>query len=132
MNNIFLKLMFNILKIYLIFPNNLPDLPKRLKIEKIEKLAANVHDKNEYVIHIRNLKQTLNHGLVLKKVRKVIKFNQEACLKSYIDLNTDLRKAAKNYLEKGFFKLMNNSAFGKAMGNVRKDRDTNLVATEAK
>ena len=58
--------------------NDLPFLPERMKIEKIEKLVANLHDKIEYVIHIRNLKQALNHGLVLKKVHKVNKFNQNA------------------------------------------------------
>ena len=47
--------------------NDLPLLPERIKIEKVEKLVANLHDKTEYVIHVRNLKQTLNHGLVLKK-----------------------------------------------------------------
>ena len=58
--------------------NDLPFLPERMKIEKVEKLVANLHDKTEYVIHIRNLKQALNHGLVLKKVHRVIKFNQNA------------------------------------------------------
>ena len=72
--------------------NDLPFLPERMKIEKVEKLVANLHDKTEYVIHIRNLKQALNHGLVLKKVHRVIKFNQNAWLKPYIDMNTDLRK----------------------------------------
>ena len=71
-----------------------------MKIEKVEKLAATVHNKIEYLIHIRNLKQTLNHGLVLKKSHKVIKFNQNAWLKSYIDVNTDLRKKSKNDFEK--------------------------------
>ena len=71
-----------------------------MKIEKVEKLAANVHNKIEYLIHIRNLKQALNHGLVLKKSHKVIKFNQNAWLKSYIDVNTDLRKKSKNDFEK--------------------------------
>ena len=71
--------------------NDLPFLPERMKIEKVEKLVANLHDKTEYVIHIRNLKQALNHGLVLKKVHRVIKFNQNAWLKPYIDMNTDLR-----------------------------------------
>ena len=71
-----------------------------MKIEKVEKLAANVHNKIEYLIHIRNLKQALNHGLVLKKSHKVIKFNQNAWLKSYIDMNTDLRKKSKNDFEK--------------------------------
>ena len=55
--------------------NDLPFLPERMKIEKVEKLVANLHDKTEYVIHIRNLKQALNHGLVLKKVHRVIKLN---------------------------------------------------------
>ena len=71
-----------------------------MKIEKVEKLAATVHIKIEYLIHIRNLKQALNHGLVLKKSHKVIKFNQNSWLKSYIDMNTDLRKKSKNDFEK--------------------------------
>ena len=82
--------------------NDLPLLPERMKIEKVKKLVANLHDKTEYVIHIRNLKQSLNHGLVLKKVHKVITFNQNAWLKQYIDINTDLRKKAKSYFEKDF------------------------------
>ena len=72
--------------------NDLPFLPERMKIGKVEKLAGNLHDKTEYVIHLRNLKQALNHGLVLKKVHKVIKSNQNAWLKPHIDMNTDLRK----------------------------------------
>ena len=69
--------------------NDLPFFTERMKIEKVEKLVATLHDKTEYIIHIRNLKQALNHGLVLKKVHKVIKFNQNAWLKPYIDKNTD-------------------------------------------
>ena len=60
--------------------NDLPFLPERMKIEKFEKLVTNLHDKHEYVIHIRNSKQALNQGLVLKKVHRVIKFNQKAWL----------------------------------------------------
>ena len=63
-----------------------------MKIEIVEKLVFNLHDKTEYVIHIRNLKQALNHGLVLNKIHRVIKFNQNAWLKPYIDMNTNLRK----------------------------------------
>ena len=63
-----------------------------MKIEKVENFLANLHDKNEYFIHIRNLKQALNHRLVLKKVNRVIEFNQNAWLKPYIDMITDLRK----------------------------------------
>ena len=65
----------------------------------MQQLVCNLHDKNNYV-HIRSLKQTLDHGLILKKVHRVIKFNQEAWLKEYIDVNTELRKQAKNDFEK--------------------------------
>ena len=101
-----------------------------MKIEKVEKLVANLHNKTEYFIHIRNLKQTLYHGLVLKKVHRVIKFNQNAWLKPYIDMNADLRKKAKNDFEKYFFKLMNNAVFGKTLVNLRKHRAINLVTKE--
>ena len=82
-------------------------LPERMKIEKVEKLVTNLHDKTEYVIHIRNLKQALNHGLILKKVHRLIKFNQKAWVKPYIGVNTKPREKAKNNFEKEFFKLMN-------------------------
>ena len=81
------------------FHNDLPFLPDRMKIGKVEKLVANLHDKIEYVIHIRNLKQELNHRSVLKKIHRVIKFNQNAWPKPYIDMNTDLRKNGKNGLK---------------------------------
>ena len=67
-------------------------LSERMKIEKVEKLVANLHDKIEYVIHIRNLKQALNHGLVLTKVHRVIKCNQNGWLKLYVGINADLKK----------------------------------------
>ena len=64
---------------------------------------ANLHDKTEYFTHTRNLKQAINHELVLKKVHKVIGFNQNAWLKPYTDMNTNLKKKAKNDFEKDFF-----------------------------
>ena len=73
-------------------------------------------------MHIKVLKQALNHGLVFKKVHRIIQFNQKDLLKPYIDMNTELRKKAKNDFEKDFFKLMDNSVFGKTMENVRKHR----------
>ena len=83
--------------------NDLPFLPERIKIENFEKLVVNLHDKTEYVIHTKELKQPFNHGLVLKNIHRVIKFNQDAWLKQYIDMNTDLRKKAKNNFEKDSF-----------------------------
>ena len=106
------------------------DLSFLLEIIKIEKIVANLHDKTEYVIHTKNLKQALIHRLVLKKVYKVIKLTQNSLLKPYIDMNTDGRKKAKNDFEKDFFKLMNCAVFGKTMGNVSKYRKIKLVTTK--
>ena len=118
-------------------PKNLHDLhsdlqflPARMKIDKCSKLVCNLYDKKSYVVHIRSLKQALNHRLILKKVHRVIKVDQEAWLKPHIDMNTELREKAKNDFEKDFFKLMNNSVFGKTMENIRKHRDIKLVTTD--
>ena len=112
--------------------SDLPFLPKRMKIDKCKKLVRNLRNKKKYVVHIRSLKQALNHRLKLKKVHRIIEFNQEAWLKPCIDMNTELRKIAKNDFEKDFFKLMNNAVFGKTMENVRKHRDIKLVTTNKK
>ena len=66
-----------------------------MKTEKVKKLVANLQDKTKYFIHAGNLKQALNHGLVLKKLHRAVKFNQDAWLKPYIDMNTDLTKKLK-------------------------------------
>ena len=112
--------------------SDLPFLPKRMKIDKCKKLVSNLRNKKKYVVHVRSLKQALNHGLKLKKVHRIIEFNQEAWLKPYIDMNTELRKIAKSDFEKDFFKLMNNAVFGKTMENIRKNRDIKLVTTDKK
>ena len=90
---------------------------ERKKLEQVKKLVCNIEDV-KYVIHIRALKQALNQGLVLKRVHRAIQLNQKGWLKPYIDMNTKLRKEAKNEFEKHFFKLMNNSVLEKTMENV--------------
>ena len=110
--------------------SDLAFLPEKMKINKRIKLVCTTQNKENYVGHIRALKQALNHGLKLTKLHRIIQFDQEAWLKLYIDMNTDLRKDAKNDFEKDFFKLMNNSVFGKTMENVRNHRDIKLVTTD--
>ena len=82
--------------------SDLPFLPKRMEIDKCKKLVCNLRNNKNYVVYIRLLKQTLNYELKLKKVHGVIEFNQEAWLKQYIDMNTELRKLTKNDFEKDF------------------------------
>ena len=100
---------------------------EKMKINGVEKLVPNLNDKKNYVIHIEVLNQALKHGLILKKVHRVIEFDQSAWLKPYIDMDTELRAKASNDFEKVFFKLMNNTVFGKAMENIRRHRDIKLV-----
>ena len=112
--------------------SDLPFLLERMVINNTKKLVCNLNDKKNYIVHINVLKQTLDHGLKLKKVHRVIEFEQEAWLKEYIDVNTELRKKANNDFEKDFFKLMNNAVFGKTMENVRKHSDIKLVKYDKK
>ena len=112
--------------------SDLPFLSERMKIDKCNKVVCNLLIKKKHVTHINSLKQALNHGLKLKKIHRIIEFNQEAWLKPYIDMNTELRKAAKNDFEKDLFKLMNNSVFGKTIENIRKHKDIKLVMPDKK
>ena len=112
--------------------SDLPFLSERMKSDKCNKLVCNLLNEKKYVTHINSLKQALNHGLKLKKIHRIIEFNQEAWFKPYIGMNTELRKAAKNDFEKDLFKLMNNSVFGKTMENIRKHKDIKLVTTDKK
>ena len=126
-----------ILEVDLEYPEKLHDLhneypvaPERLTVGKVEKLIPNLNGKTKYVIHHENLKQYLGLGLKLTKIHRGIRFREEPWLKSYIQLNTDLRTKGTTEFEKDFFKLMNNSVFGKTMENVRNRVDIRLVTSE--
>ena len=101
-----------------------------MEINGVGKLVPNLRDKKNYVIHIQALNKVLQHRLRLDRAYRVIEFDQSPWLKTYIDFNTQLRTAATNDFEKDFFKLMNNSVFGKTMENIRKHRNMKLVTIE--
>ena len=103
--------------------NDYPLAPEKIKVAKIDKLICSFLPKTHYVLHYKNLKQYLKEGMILKKV----KFYQSPWMEPYIRKNTNLRKDAKNAFEKDFFKLMNNSVFGKTIENIRKRQNVILV-----
>ena len=127
-----------ILVVDLEYPENLHDLhndypfcPERVECKNgVEKLIPNLRNKTKYVIHYKNLIQCLKAGLKLKKIHEGIKFIESEWMKPYIEMNTNLRTQAKNNFEKDFFKLMNNSLFGKSMENIRNRVNVKLVNTE--
>ena len=129
-----------ILEVDLEYPEKLHDLhndyplcPERVKCDNgVEKLIPNLRNKTKYVIHYKNLMQCLKLGMKLKKIHRGIKFMESAWLKPYIDKNTNLRTQAKNNFEKDFYKLMNNSVFGKTMENIRNRVNVKLVNTKEK
>ena len=148
-----------ILEVDLAYPKKLHDLhndyplsPEKVKVTKnmlsdycqkiaskynistglVHKLIPTLSNKEKYVLHYRNLQLYTDLGLKLTKVHRVLEFNQSPWLKEYIDFNTEKRTNAKKAFEKDFFKLMNNSVFGKTMENIRKRVDVRLVTDENK
>ena len=148
-----------ILEVDLEYPDELHDLhndyplaPEKVKVERdmlsaycvkiadkfnmssglVEKLIPTLGDKEKYVLHYRNLQLYLDLGMKLKKVHRVLEFDQSPWLREYIDFNTMKRANARNSFEKDFFKLMNNSVFGKTMENLRKRVDVRLVTDKKK
>ena len=123
-----------ILEVDLEYPRSLHDLhsdyplaPEQIEVNKVDKLIPNLWNKKKYVLHCENLKQYLSLGLKLTNIHRGIRFEESQWLKKYITLNTDLKTTATNEFEKDFFKLMNNSVFGKTMENIRNRIDIKLV-----
>ena len=95
--------------------NDYPLAPERMVVNGVEKLIGSFKPRKNYVVHYRNLKQYLEMGMRLNAVHRGISFYENPWMKPYITKNTELRKTAANRLEKDFFKLMNNSVFGKTI-----------------
>ena len=110
--------------------NEYPLAPERLLVDKVEKLVPNLNDKTKYVLHHENLKLYLRLGIKLTKIHRGITFVETDFMKPYIDLNTDMRSKGTTDFEKDFYKLMNNSVFGKTMENVRNRVNVKLVTNE--
>ena len=107
--------------------NDYPLAPELMKVNGVEKLICHFKPRKNYVIHYQTLKQCLELGLKLTAVHRGITFYQSPWMEPYIRKNTDLRKCATNSFEKDFFKLMNNSVFGKTIENIRKRQNIHLV-----
>lgn len=125
-----------VLEVDMEYPKNLHDLHRDYPFcaenrivpgtKRERKLLLTLFDKTKYVIHYRMLQFTLQNGLILKNVHRVVQFNQSPWLKPYIELNTDLRSKATNEFEKNLYKLMCNAIYGKTMENLRSRVDIRL------
>ena len=112
--------------------NDYPLAPEKMIVNGVEKLICHFKPRKNYVVHYRNLRQYLEMGMRITAVHRGISFNQSSWMEPYIRKNTELRKTAANSFEKDFFKLMNNSVFGKTIENIRKRQNIILVDDRAK
>ena len=110
--------------------NDYPLAPEHLEVGGVTKLIPNFHNKKNYVVHYEALRLYERLGMVVTKVHRGVVFHDSPWLKPYIDKNTQLRMRSKTKFEKDFFKLMNNSMFGKTIEDIRKRTDIKLVTTE--
>ena len=107
--------------------NDYPLAPEKLKVNGVEKLISHFKPRKNYVVHYRNLRQYLELGMKITAVHRGISFYQSPWMEPYIRKNTELRKTAANSFEKDFFKLMNNSVFGKTIENIRKRQNIKTI-----
>ena len=112
--------------------NDYPLAPEKLIVNGVEKLICHFKPRKNYVVHYRNLRQYLEMGMRITAVHRGISFYQRPWMEPYIRKNTELRKTAANSFEKDFFKLMNNSVFGKTIENIRKRQNIELVDNRKK
>ena len=112
--------------------NDYPLAPEKMIVNGVEKLICHFKPRKNYVVHYRNLRQYLELGMRITAVHRGISFNQSSWMEPYIRKNTELRKTAANSFEKDFFKLMNNSVFGKTIENIRKRQNIELVDNRKK
>ena len=94
---------------------------------EVEKLVPNLHNKDRYVLHYRNLQLYMSLGMRLTNDHRALWFDQSPWMEPYIRMNTELRKRATSDFEKDLYKLMNNSVFGKTMENLRKRVNVKLM-----
>ncbi|CAH3195844.1 unnamed protein product [Porites evermanni] len=107
--------------------NDYPLAPEKMNVNGVEKLICHFKPRKNYVVHYRNLRQYLEMGMRITAVHKGISFFQSSWMEPYIRKNTELRKTAANSFEKDFFKLMNNSVFGKTIENIRKRQNVFII-----
>ena len=112
--------------------NDCPLAPEKMIVNGVEKLICHFKPRKNYVVHYRNLRQYLEMGIRVTAVHRGISFYQSSWMEPYIRKNTELRKTATNSFEKDFFKLMNNSVFGKTIENIRKRQNIILVDNRKK